>query len=306
MPLNGGMTPRARALAAALRDLRQQAGRVIGREISGRALSVKLGKSHGMVSNWETGERLPSPEDVASLMTALEILADGKLSIDSAEKERLLDLARHATEPNWLTIGMPGIPAQLAAVVESDRAASKMTEWQMMVIPGPLQTPEYQRAIARASGLSDHETEQRVMVRMSRQEVITRRNPVEFTAFIGEAALREPIGETEVMVDQLRDLNRKARLRNVVIRIVRLGVGWHPGSAGPFVLYEFPDAPPVVHFEHFSSGAFVPDSADVDAYRWAIEYLEKVAMSPAATTRLIAEIADEMERTNGIGTLEEK
>jgi transcriptional regulator with XRE-family HTH domain len=290
MPTSAGLTPRARALAAAIRDLRESAG------ISGRALSIRLGLSHGMVSNWETCQRLPSPEDVASLLTALDIVGEGKVSIDTTEKERLLDLARHAAEPNWLTIGMPGIPQQLAGAVESERAASAITEWHPMVIPGLLQTADYARAIAKASGLSDPQIEQRVMVRMSRREIITRRDPVEFLALIGEAALREPIGRPEVMIDQLRFLLEISGRPNVDVRIIKLGVGWHPGFAGPFVVYAFPDAPPVIHFEHFSSGAFVPDAADVEAYTGAVEFIKNVAMSPAATTVLIAEIADEMER----------
>jgi transcriptional regulator with XRE-family HTH domain len=292
MPASTSLTPRARALAAAIRDLRESAG------ISGRALSIRLGLSHGMVSNWETCQRLPSPEDVASLLTALDIVGDSKVSIDAAEKERLLDLARHAAEPNWLTIGMPGIPQQLAGAVESERAASAIVEWEPMVIPGLLQTADYARAIAKASGLSEPQIEQRVMVRMSRREIITRRNPVEFLALIGEAALREPIGEPDVMIDQLRYLIELADRPNVELRVIKLGVGWHPGFAGPFVVFTFPDAPPVIHFEHFSSGAFVPDAADVGAYSGAVEVMKNVAMSPAATTGLIAEIAHEMEQAH--------
>lgn len=299
------MTPRARALAAALRDLRTRAGAAIEREISGRALSVKLGKSHGMVSNWETGERLPMPEDVASLMTALEILTDGKLTIPADEKERLLDLTRHASERNWLTVGMPGIPAQLASAVESERAANEIVEWQIFGVPGLLQTPEAARALAKKAGLSDQETEQRVMVRMSRHEILTRRNPVEFLAFISEVAFREPIGEPEVMTEQLRYLNEIGKRANVTIRAVPLGIGWHPGWSGPFVLYKFPDAPPVVHFEHHVSGAFVADEEDVEGYRRAVEQMKEVAMSPAATTRLIAQIADELEHTHERAALEE-
>ncbi|GAB3434963.1 hypothetical protein GCM10027436_12540 [Actinophytocola sediminis] len=79
------------------------------------------------------------------------------------------------------------------------------------------------------------------------------------------------------------------------MRVVPLRVGWHPGFAGPFVLYDFPDAPPVVHFEHYSSGAFVPNADDVQAYRGAVDRLREIAISPAASTRRIAEIATEME-----------
>ena len=44
-----------------------------------------------------------------------------------------------------------------------------------------------------------------------------------------------------------------------------------------------------------SSGAFVPDADDVQAYREAVERLRDIAMSPTVSTRLIAEIANELE-----------
>lgn len=55
-------------------------------------------------------------------------------------------------------------------------------------------------------------------------------------------------------------------------------IGWHPGWAGPFVLYEFPDASPVVHFEHHSSGAFIPTEHDVAEYKKAVAWLRDIAM----------------------------
>ncbi|WP_307722939.1 Scr1 family TA system antitoxin-like transcriptional regulator [Gandjariella thermophila] len=47
--------------------------------------------------------------------------------------------------------------------------------------------------------------------------------------------------------------------------------------AGPFVLFEFPRASPVVCFEPHSSGAFVPTEHDVTEYRRAIEWLRRIA-----------------------------
>ncbi|MPZ85373.1 MAG: helix-turn-helix domain-containing protein [Actinophytocola sp.] len=278
------VTPRARALAAAIREIRERSG------VSGRKLSAQLGLSHGTLSHWETGRRIPSVEDVAAFLAVLGVVGE--------EKEHVLDLARHAAEPNWLTVGMPGIPQQLAGVWECERAASAIAAWTPMIIPGLLQTPEYARATAVAGGLPEGEVESRVMVRNGRREVITRRNdPVMFEALICEVALREVIGGTEVLAEQLRWLGDMAKRKNVTVRVVPLGVGWHPGFAGPFVLYDFPDAPPVVHFEHYSSGAFVPDADDVQAYRGAVDRLREIAMSPAASTRHIAEVAKEMEHT---------
>lgn len=278
-----GVTPRARALAAAVREMRVRSG------ISGRKLSAQLGLSHGAVSHWETGRRVPTVEDVAAFLAVLGVVGQ--------EKDRVLDLARHAAEPNWLTVGMPGIPQQLAGAWECERAASAIVEWTPMIVPGLLQTSEYARATAVASGLPAGEVESRVMVRNSRREVITRRtSPVVFEALIGEVALREVIGSTEILVEQLRWLGDMAKRKNVTVRVVPLRVGWHPGFAGPFVLYDFPDAPPVVHFEHYSSGAFVPHSDNVQAYREAVERLRDKAMSPTASAKLIAQIAHDMEQ----------
>ncbi|MEV4729574.1 helix-turn-helix transcriptional regulator [Saccharopolyspora sp. NPDC049426] len=267
------MTPRARALAAAIRTIREQSG------VSGRELSRRLGMSHGTISHWETGRRVPTPEDVASFLTAA--------GVKGREKQRLIELARDASEPNWLTVGMPGIPQQLAGAVECERSASAIVEWAPLGLPGLLQTADYARALAVASGLPASEIEQRVTLRIARREALTKRNPVELIALIGEDALKDKIGTSGVMEDQLRHLLVLSERENVTIQVVKPRIGWHPGHAGPFVLYDFPDAPPVLHFEHFSSGAFVPDADDVLAYRQAISGIRKVALGAGASIKLI-------------------
>ncbi|GGJ05298.1 transcriptional regulator [Saccharopolyspora subtropica] len=255
--------------------------------MSGRELSRRLGLSHGTVSHWETGRRVPTPEDVASLLTAA--------GVTGKEKQRLVELARHASEPNWLTVGMPGIPHQLAGAVECERSASSIVEWAPAIIPGLLQSTYYARAVSIAGGLPAHEVESRVMLRIARREVVVRKNPVHFLALIGEDALRDNIGTTETMREQLQYLLELGSRDNVTIRVVPPRIGWHPGLVGPFVLYDFPDSPSVVHFEHYSSGAFVPDADDVQAYRGAIDRILSVSLSPAASAKLIAQVHDEME-----------
>lgn len=283
MPVDtSGITPRARALSAAIRSVREKSG------ISGRELSRRLGVSHGTVSHWETGRRVPTPEDVAGLL--------GAAGVTGKERHRLLELARHASEPNWLTVGMPGIPQQLAGAVECERSASAIVEWAPMGLPGLLQTSDYARSIAASSGMAAPEIERRVTIRMGRREVITRRSPVHLTALIGEDAIRDRIGTAETMLDQLHHLLEFAHRDNITIRIVRRCTGWHPGVAGPFVLYEFPDSPAVVHFEHYSSGAFVPDADDVHAYRSAVQLITKVALSPEETVRFMRLIVDKKEQ----------
>lgn len=246
-------SPRARALAAALRKALDDKG------ISARLLAERLKIDRSHLSRIVNGKRVPSVNTTALIL--------GALGTAPEERDRIIELARNASEPNWLTVGMPGIPRQLAGAVESERAASAIAEWSPMVLPGLLQTNDYVRAIARTGGLSAHEVESRVMVRGSRREILTCRNPVTYNVLIDESGLRKPIGSPEVMTEQLRYLITIGKRSNITLRIVPDRVAWHPGMAGPFVLYDFPDASPFVHFEHHSSGAFVADSADVGVYQ---------------------------------------
>jgi transcriptional regulator with XRE-family HTH domain len=273
---NGSPSPRARALAAALRKARED------KKISVRALADRLSIDQSHLSRIETGKRIPTEHTTVLIL--------GALGTPREERERIIELARNAGEPNWLTVGMPGIPQQLAGAVESERAAEAITEWSPTLIPGLAQTSDYVRAIAEAGRLPKHEVESRVMVRAARREILTNRTPVKYDVLVDESALRRPIAAPEVMTEQLRHLIGLGEKPNVNLRIVPSGVGWHPGTAGPFVLYVFPDASPFVHFENYSSGAFVADSDDVDAYRKAIRVIGEHALSPEDSTRLVAQV----------------
>jgi transcriptional regulator with XRE-family HTH domain len=165
-----------------------------------RELARRLSLSHVQISHWESGHRVPKLEAVAMILAVIGTSPD--------ERERILDLARNVNEPNWLTVGVDGIPQQLAGVVECERTASAITEWSPLLMPGLLQTVDYLREILQSGGgLSQSDVELRVMLKASRSEVIARRaDPVRYTALVGEWALREPIGPPAVMADQLNHL----------------------------------------------------------------------------------------------------
>jgi transcriptional regulator with XRE-family HTH domain len=269
-------TPRARALAASLRKARLASG--IGLRELGRMLSI----SHTDLSLWEHGHRVPNVEIVAMILAALRTVPE--------ERERILDLARNAREPNWLAVGMPGLTQQLAGAMESERAASAITEWSPSLIPGLLQDPDYARAIVSQN---PEDIERRMLVRIGRREVITRSDPTHMNALIGEAALRDPVVPPSLMADQLVHLAKMCERPNINIWVVPSRIGYHPGLIGPFVLYDFPDSPPVVHFEHFSSGAFVPDADNVKAYRSAVADLQRLAIGPDRSAAFMLKVVEE-------------
>lgn len=268
-------TPRARALAAALREARTS------RSTGLRELARRVLISHSMISAWEQGHRLPKTEEVATVLTGL--------GVDPEERERIIELARHAGEVDWLTAGLPGVGQKLSGVMECERTATSITEWLPWSLPGLLQTSDYAREV-----IGD---DQAILnARLLRRDVLTRHEPVEFHALIGEPALRQCIGGPEVMAHQLQALLDAPA--NVTVQVIRVGNGWHPGLAGPFILYEFPQSPPIVHLEPYRSSAFVYNERDVSDYQQAADSLRKeVAMSPEHTAELIAKVINELETT---------
>lgn len=274
MSVSAGI-PRIKALAAALRKAREAAVP----KLSVRELARQLGLSHGTVSQWETGKRIPRPEDVARVLTALGVTGD--------DVERIIDLARGANEPNWLTVGVPGASQQLAGAIECESTAKTITWWEPMLIPGLLQTGDYARSVITLGGVSRTEVETLVHIRMGRRDVLTRREPAHLIALIGEAAIRDRVGSPEVMADQLRHLVEMATQPNITVQIVPSGIGWHPGLVGPFTMFDFPDSPPIVHLEHHRSGVFLSDEGDVEDYRTAATTLRHLSMSPEDAAELI-------------------
>ncbi|MGQ0841744.1 helix-turn-helix domain-containing protein [Actinokineospora sp.] len=279
-------TPRTRALASALRRARTEANFGV------REVSRRLGLSHTTISQWETGKRVPHPEDVSAMLAAI--------GLTGAPRDEILELARGAADPNWLVIGSREVSPGLAGVRECERTAVEIIEWSPLVVPGLLQTEDYARAIIGAEdSLLPKDIEAHVHIRRERRIVLTKerdaRPPAEFTALIGEWALRQRVGGGKVLAEQLRELVALSASGLAAVQVIQIGDDWHPGLAGPFILYNFPDLPSIVHLEHHRSSVFLYDEDSVTSYKAATNQIRRAAMEQADSARLIAKIASEME-----------
>jgi hypothetical protein len=99
-----------------------------------------------------------------------------------------------------------------------------------------------------------------------------------------------------VMADQLDHLVRMAELPNVTIQVVPSATpGYHPMLAGPFILFGFTTANPIILLEHYRTSAFIWDRDSVAAYLSVPEEIQRVAMPPDQSLKLIKKVAKEME-----------
>lgn len=272
---------RARALAAEIREARKAAG------WEAQAVAQRLGWSKATMSRVESGSRAVTETDLAAIL--------GILGVTGEHRDRLLGMAQELDQPGWWeTSATSGLPNQLAAVLEFEREARHITELNIAVVPGLLQTAEYARAVMLDGGVPAPDAETRVAIRVGRQDVVTRRRaPAGLEALIDEAVLLRPVGANEVMVEQLQRLFEAASLPNVTIRILPLGI--HPGIDGPFVFYEFAKAPSIVHLEHHSSSAFLDEPEDISAYSALRDTVRMAALSTGDSVELLGSYAQKLE-----------
>jgi hypothetical protein len=216
------------------------------------------------------------------------------LRVNGARAEAIIDLARGTGDPMWVAVSLPEQQHQLEALLEFERTAKTITTVSPLLVPGLLQTTDYIWAIMSAA-VSTREVETRTAVRIGRREAITRDDPVTLVALVGEAALRQVIGNRQVMVEQLRHLLNMAKKPNVDLRVVPYTTGWHPALEGAFYLIDPKESDPVIHIENRRSGLFLHRQEDVEIYRDAAETVFRVAMSPEGTSGLIAELITQFQ-----------
>lgn len=269
----------AQELGAELQARRKAAGLTL------RDLEKQVGMSNAKISLWENGHRLPSLEDLGTVLDALRVVGD--------ERERIVAMRREAEGPGVLMAGTTTIGAQLAKLIEWEQGARRITDVAPLVVPGLLQTADYARAIV--AGLPDTET--RVALRMGRSEVLRRsRNPVQFHALIDDEVLVRGFPLADVMLEQLKHLLKMAELPNVTIQLVpSTSARYTPVLAGPFILLDFDTAPSIVHLEHYRASVSLWEEVDVQEFRSAVAQIAEVAMSPERTTEVIGELVEGME-----------
>jgi uncharacterized protein DUF5753 len=135
----------------------------------------------------------------------------------------------------------------------------------------------------------------RVRLRMVRQEIITHEDPVEFWCVLDEAALMRPVGGRPALQRQLEHLATTAELPNVRLQVLPLEIGAHAGMDGSFVLLSFPHEsdPDTVYVTIATGGVFQEKPDEISRYAAIFDRLQQAALSPEDSAALINRMAKE-------------
>jgi transcriptional regulator with XRE-family HTH domain len=270
-------------LGARLRRLRQAAG--ITRDNAGQAIR----SSGSKISRLELGRTGFKQRDVSDLLTLYGV------SDDDAERAILLGLARQANDAGWWHGYSDVLPAWFEPYLGLEQAASIIRSYEVGFIPGLLQTPEYARAVIRLmDGMSEAEADQRVALRMQRQQLLHRPNPPRLWVVIDETALRRPIGGRAAMLEQVDHLVQVSRLSTVTVQVMPFSAGGHAAAGGQVTMLRFPEEllPDVVYQEQMDSAVYLNKPADTVHHWNVLNRVATEALPPDASVAKLRRLAD--------------
>ncbi|MFF2849551.1 helix-turn-helix domain-containing protein [Streptomyces sp. NPDC058001] len=175
-------------------------------------LSTQMGISSGHISGVETARKMPSlrfakAADVAFGLTGL---------VDTFERQ-------------WREIQHGSLLEGFPEYVGYEGRAAEIRLFESGVIPGPLQTLEYARALAdyavQRGDITPEQAAERIDFLIERQAALVRTPPPVIFAVLDESCIRRPIGGPAIMAGQFARLIEFAKEPNTAFQIAPFAMG---------------------------------------------------------------------------------
>ncbi len=268
--LNPESSPEA-AYGARLRRLREERG------WTQEALAGFLGCTSQHVSAVETARK--SPTLPFSRKADLAFGTAG--STDSFERE-------------WREIRHGSLLEGFPEYVGHEGRAAEIRLYEVGVIPGLLQTPEYASVLAdsavKRGAITTDQANERVTLVAERQAALLRTPPPLVFVMLDESCIRRPIGGAAVMEAQLARLIEYAELPNTVVQVAPFDMGERRPFNLPLYVLTLPDRQLMAYTESAQRGHLERESTSVLPILTAYHQLQAEAPSQATSVALINQL----------------
>ncbi|MBL1098047.1 helix-turn-helix domain-containing protein [Streptomyces coffeae] len=237
-------------------------------------LAERMGCSATHISAVETGRRPPTPRFASH---ADRVLGTGD------RLERQSRALRH-------TALLEGFPEY----VTHEARAAEIRLYEVGVIPGLLQTPEYavtlQADAVRREAITPEQASERVALVAERQATLARSPaPLMFTV-LDEGCLLRPMGDRATMDAQFARLLEFAELPNTVLQVAPFRMGARRPFSLPITVLTMPDRSLMSYAESAHRGHLERESNFVLPILAAYHQLQAEALSQAASVTMIEQL----------------
>ncbi len=236
-----------------------------------------MGYSGTHISAVETGRKMPT---LRFSRSADQIFGTGETADTFERQYREI---RHGS----LLEGFP-------QYVGHEGRAVEIRLYEIGIIPGLLQTPEYARVLAdsalRRGAIVPEQAAERVSFLAERQAALVRPRPPMMMVVMDESCIRRRVGGGEVMAAQLDRLLEFAALPNTVLQIAPYDMGERRTFNLPMNLLTLSDMSVIAYAESQMRGHLERDTTSVLPLLTAYHQLQAEALSQAASVAMINEV----------------
>lgn len=240
-------------------------------KMSGEAFGRIIGSVKSTVSKLESGELKIDEKQAIQLDQKFET---------GGHFLRLLTFARLGHDPDWFK-----------EHVSYEARASMLKIFELALIPGILQTPEYARALMEDAGIED--IDDQLTARLARQEILGRVPRPLVWVILAESVLDWPVGGAEVMRAQLARILELSELPNLKVRVVPRSAGATIGLDGAFKVLSVEEGD-VAYTEAHGGGRLILGTSEVRRFGIRYDRIGVKALPEDSSRTKIKEVMEAM------------
>ncbi|WP_217166426.1 helix-turn-helix transcriptional regulator [Streptomyces sp. AC512_CC834] len=252
---------------------------------------LKLLRIRAGLERPEFGKRMGySPETVASIEQGRRIAQPG--FIEKADEVLGAGGVLNALKEE---VARAQYPAYFRDMARLEANALGLCVYAAHAVPGLLQTEDYARAVFQMQRplLDDDVIEQRLVARMMRQNIFTRRPAPLLSFIIEEVVLRKPIGGRASLRGQWEQTLLVGQNRNVEIQVMPTGREDHAGLGGPFTLIDNAEGRRLAYTEVQDDSRLYAESGKVRELEARYGILRSQALTPCESLAFVEELLGE-------------
>lgn len=178
--------------------------------------------------------------------------------------------------------------------VTHEARAAEIRLYEVGVMPGILQTPQYATAlnarVVERGAITPEQADERNSLVAERQAALLRTPPPLVFVVLDESCLRRPVGDQATMDAQLARLVEFAALPNSVLQIAPFEMGDRRPLSLPLYILTMQNRSLVSYAESAQRGQLERDSASVVPLLTAYHQLQAEAASQAASVAMIHQL----------------
>ncbi|WP_055533942.1 helix-turn-helix domain-containing protein [Streptomyces graminilatus] len=212
--------------------------------------------------------------------------------------DSLINLNRDSNQQDWLTQYRGLMPAGMPGFVGLEPEAQSMKAYHPTLVYGLLQTQRYSQVVHEVQKPIEEYTSEAIRssveLRMKRQEVLTRENPLKLHVILGEAALRYPIGGTDVIREQFARIEELSGWDHIIVQVLPFRPSYR--STNDFAILDFGnELPPRVQADSGWGSVSTSDKPrEVDRFSRRFNAMTASALPPEDTPAFLHRLEREL------------